>query len=119
MYDSSPGLDSLLSRLHGRAMTRSEPARGQAGPLASADEAMAMYRLTTRLVELQLELADQGECDPQELRIAREVLVGTRELLHAALREAEPGEDEAPPPALQVVAAAPQTAAPRRLHSAR
>lgn len=51
----------------------------------SPTEAMALYFVAARLVELQLELADRGECDDDELAMTREVLRGTHRILNAAL----------------------------------
>lgn len=55
----------------------------------SPDEALAVYRLTARLVELQLELAEQGGTDPAEWAVTHDVLIGTRQVLLAALQDAD------------------------------
>jgi hypothetical protein len=55
----------------------------------TADEALAMYRLTTRLVELQLDLADRGRTNPAEVAVTHDVLVGTRQVLLAALHDVD------------------------------
>lgn len=68
----------LLSQLNAQRAARS------AG-VPSPTEAMAMYFVAARLVELQLELVDRGECDNAELAVTREVLVGTHRMLNAAL----------------------------------
>jgi len=77
-------------------MTENFPRRGPAAVsnatvalVPSPDEALAMYRLTTRLVEQRLELAEQGRTDPSELARTQDVLLGTRQLLLAALRDVD------------------------------
>jgi hypothetical protein len=78
----SAELAELLSHLraHGHASTSRPP---------SPTEAMAMYFVAARLVELQLELVDRGEFDQDELAVTREVLQGTHQMLNAALDRAE------------------------------
>ncbi len=48
-----------------------------------------MYFVAARLVELQLELVDRGECDHGELAVTREVLQGTHRMLNDALDRTE------------------------------
>jgi hypothetical protein len=75
--------------------------RGAAGaePVPSPDQAMAMYYLATRIVDLQLQRLDRGDCDDQELAVTREVLLDTHRMLSAALD----GISDDARPALQVV----------------
>ena len=91
----SAELAVLLSQLreHGHARPSLPP---------SPTEAMAMYFVAARLVELQLELVDRGECDHQELAVTREVLQGTHRMLNDALVRAE--EPVPVRPRLKVVA---------------
>lgn len=79
----SAELAGLLSQLkaHSRGRTASPP---------TPSEAMAMYFVAARLVELQMQLVDRGECDDQEIAVTREVLIGTHRMLNAALDGAEP-----------------------------
>lgn len=51
----------------------------------SKTDAMAMYFIAARLVEMQLQLAEPGACDDGELAITREVLLGTLRTLRWAL----------------------------------
>jgi hypothetical protein len=90
----SAELAVLLSKLNARGYT-------SASRCPSPTEAMAMYFVAARLVELQLELVDRGECADEELAVTREVLRSTHRILNAAL------DDSAEPvpvrPRLQVV----------------
>lgn len=61
--------------------------------LPSPDQALAVYRLTSRLVERQLELAERGHLSPVDVADARDMLVGTREMLLAALSRVDLGQD--------------------------
>jgi hypothetical protein len=74
----SAELAVLLSQLNARGYA---PASRPPSPT----EAMAMYFVAARLVELQLELVDRGECDDNELAVTREVLRSTHRMLNAAL----------------------------------
>jgi hypothetical protein len=85
----------LLSQLNARGYV---PASRPPSPT----EAMAMYFVAARLVELQLELVDRGECDDDELAVTREVLRSTHRMLNAALGGSE--VPVAPRPRLKVVA---------------
>jgi hypothetical protein len=76
---------------------------------ASPSEAMALYFVAARLVELQMELVARGDGQDLtvELNTTREVLEGTRRALLSALESAESaerGQDVVPgPPTLSVV----------------
>lgn len=78
-----------------------------AGPMARApspSEAMAIYLVAARLVELQLQLVDRGECDDEELAMTTQVLAGTHRILNAALQSIDDESFAASRrPALQVV----------------
>jgi hypothetical protein len=76
--NGSAELAVLLSQLNAQRS-------GRTAGVSSPTEAMAMYFVAARLVELQLQLVDRGECDDTELAVTREVLVGTHRMLNAAL----------------------------------
>jgi hypothetical protein len=82
MTDSGPDdLEPLLPQLN---------AHEHARPTApSPTEAMAIYFVAARLVELQLELVGRGEYDVEELAATRDLLKGTHRLLNEALERAE------------------------------
>jgi hypothetical protein len=92
----SAELSMLLSQLnaHGDGRMAAPP---------SPSEAMAMYFVAARLVELQLQLVDRGESDDDELAVTREVLVGTHKMLNAALGSSDPTARPPRRPALRVV----------------
>jgi hypothetical protein len=104
----SAELAVLLSHLSAPSATNpagvSDPSR-----TASPSEAMALYFVAARLVELQMELASRGDGQDLsvELNTTREVLEGTRRALLSALDSAEAaerGQDVVPgPPTLSVV----------------
>jgi hypothetical protein len=104
----SAELAVLLSHLSAPASTSSagasDPSRA-----ASPSEAMALYFVAARLVELQMELVARGDGQDLtvELNTTREVLEGTRRALLSALDSAETaerGQDVIPgPPTLSVV----------------
>ena len=104
----SAELAVLLSHLS--APSTADPA-GATDPsrAASPSEAMALYFVAARLVELQMELAARGGGQDLsvELNTTREVLEGTRRALLSALDSAEAverGQDVVPgPPTLSVV----------------
>jgi hypothetical protein len=91
MSQSSPAeLAMLLSELEARV------SRNGVRPAdASGSEAMALYFVATRLVELQLQLLDSSPADASQTRrdlaVTRDVLVGTRSVLLRAI-----GTDAAP-----------------------
>lgn len=80
-----------------------------AGPMTpppSPSEAMAIYLVAARLVELQLQLADRGESADEELAMTTRVLAGTHRILRAALDSIDaPGDAPVPQrrPTLQMV----------------
>lgn len=94
MSQSSPAeLAMLLSDLEARVARSGAPAAD-----ASATEAMALYFVASRLVELQLQLVDGSPVDAEQARrdlaVTRDVLVGTRSvLLRAIENEAAPAAD--------------------------
>jgi hypothetical protein len=94
--NGSAELSVLLSHLNAQGI----------GPMADApspSEAMAMYFVAARLVELQMQLVDRGECDDGELSVTREVLVGTHRMLNAALVSSEHTAPPSRKPALKMV----------------
>lgn len=75
-------LSTLLNQLnvsHGRVL-----------PPPSPSEAMAIYSVAVRLAELQLALPDGVETPADDLEMTRDVLLGTRKMLRAALARIEP-----------------------------
>src|SRR3954468_1041288 len=104
----SAELAVLLSHLSAPSATNpagvSDPSRA-----ASPSEAMALYFVAARLVELQMELVARGDGQglTVELNTTREVLEGTRRARLSALESAETAErvpDVVPgPPTLSVV----------------
>lgn len=109
MPDSGPAEPSdLLSQLNAQ-VAAAEPAP------SAPNEAMALYVVAARLVELQLELAEQGDCDEDELMITRDVLIGTHRMLSAALDHVEARDAAlATKPTLQVVDGGDHGGRPRR-----
>ena len=95
---------SHLSAPSASSQPGSDPSRA-----ASPSEAMALYFVAARLVELQMELVARGDGQDLtvELNTTREVLEGTRRALLSALESAEAaerGQDVVPgPPTLSVV----------------
>jgi hypothetical protein len=104
----SAELAVLLSHLSAPSAT-SQPGVSDASRTASPSEAMALYFVAARLVELQMELVARGDGQDLtvELNTTREVLEGTRRALLSALESAdgaERGQDVVPgPPTLSVV----------------
>lgn len=86
-------LSSLLSRLNAYS-TPSTPVRPP-----SPSEAMAIYSVAVRLVELQMTVTEHGATEPTDLAATRDVLIGTRQLLRAALDRVE----RVTPPALTLL----------------
>lgn len=103
----SAELAVLLSHLS--APSANPSGTPDAARAASPSEAMALYFVAARLVELQMELAARGDGQDLsvELNTTREVLEGTRRALLSALASAEAaerGQDVVPgPPTLSVV----------------
>jgi hypothetical protein len=94
--NGSAELSLLLSQLNAqRTVQMVQP--------PSPSEAMAMYFVAARLVELQMQLVDRGECDDHELTVTREVLVGTHRMLNAALASADQPALATRKPALKMV----------------
>lgn len=87
----SAELAVLLSQLSRQAgESEHDPADVAGRP--SADEAMALYYVTARVVELQLQLARRGDGAElqREMATTRELLEQTRRVLAAALGEKAP-----------------------------
>ena len=76
--DSTPELTRLLHRLNSTE---------EQGIVPSADEAIAMYELSTQLVEALLD--GPVPADDVDHEICRHLLVSTRRILTAALHDAE------------------------------
>jgi hypothetical protein len=96
MSSSDPtDLSQLLSRVNAHLAGTAED--GTALPPPTPSEAMAVYRIAAQLVECELERDGQGVRDRA---MTRDVLIGTRHLLSAALEQAE---QRPPRPALQVI----------------
>jgi hypothetical protein len=107
----SAELAVLLSHLSAPSASN-PPGTSDAARAASPSEAMALYFVAARLVELQMELAARADGSDStdltvELNTTREVLEGTRRALLSALESAETaerGQDVVPgPPTLSVV----------------
>jgi hypothetical protein len=60
---------------------------------------MAIYSVAVRLVRLQMTVSDHGAGEPTDLATTRDVLLGTRQLLRAALDRLE----RVTPPQLVVI----------------
>jgi hypothetical protein len=106
---SDPGsaeLSVLLSQLNSRA---SHPS---ASPTSS--EAMAIYAVAARLVDLQLRLADDGLRDERQVAATREILQGTHRVLTSALAHVEAHEALHPRPTLRLIVGGDVAAKPRR-----
>lgn len=89
--DTKPGTDtgtaefsSLLNQLnaYSDSATRVRP--------PSPAEAMAIYSVAVRLVRLQMALTDHGGSEPADVDVTRDLLLGTRRMLRAALERLEP-----------------------------
>jgi hypothetical protein len=91
-YGSSE-LAVLLSHLS--APTTGPDSGAEVARSASPSEAMALYFVAARLVELQMELVARGDGQDltAELATTREVLEGTRRALLSALASAESGSE--------------------------
>jgi hypothetical protein len=76
-------LSSLLTQLNAYS-TKGTPVRPP-----SPSEAMAIYSVAVRLVQLQVSVGDTAPVDPSDLAATRDVLLGTRRLLRAALDRLE------------------------------
>ena len=93
----------------GNAAHPDTPSASEGGPDASTgggvDEAMSLYSLAARLVDLQLATVDQGDRRDRGLAATREVLLGTRSMLIGALEPAGPSATVSGParPVLQVL----------------
>lgn len=85
-------LSSLLSRLNAP--------RGVVLQPPSPTEAMAIYSVAVRLAEMQLALADGDPAPAEDLEMTRDVLLGTRKMLRAALARIDP---TASSPRLQLI----------------
>lgn len=85
-------LSTLLSRLNASP--------GIVLPPPSPTEAMAIYAVAVRLAELQLALSDNVPAPVEDLEMTRDVLLGTRKMLRAALARIEP---EGPSPRLVLI----------------
>jgi hypothetical protein len=83
-------LSTLLNQLNASS--------GAVLPPPSPAEAMAIYSVAVRLAELQLALTDGAATPLDDLEMTRDVLLGTRKLLRAALARIEPD-----PPAPRLV----------------
>jgi hypothetical protein len=55
----------------------------------SPKEAMAIYSVAVRLVRMQLTMGAQDHLAPADVAVTRDVLMGTRQLLRAALDRLE------------------------------
>lgn len=77
-------LSRLSTQVYGADETGDEEATSP-----SAGEAMALYYVTARIVELQLQLAERGDGDDlrREMATTRELLEQTRRVLASALGE--------------------------------
>ncbi len=63
-------------------------------PPPSPAEAMAIYSVAVRLVQLQMTLTDA--CESDDMAVSRDVLLGIRRLLRAALARVEPEPGQPP-----------------------
>jgi hypothetical protein len=98
-------LTSLLERLNS-SLDGSEEFEHPAVPAPTAEEALGLYFVAARLVELQLRLLERDE-NPVELArqvaITRDVLLGTRSVLESALNSVTPVDPTPSAPKLRVV----------------
>jgi hypothetical protein len=101
---------ALLERLNSSLDSTEQPLR-PAAAVPTPDEALGLYFVAARLVELQLRLLERDE-NPVELArqvaVTRDVLMGTRTVLQAALDGVGPVDALAAPapsaaPKLRVV----------------
>jgi hypothetical protein len=81
-------LSSLLSQLN------AYPVDSCTLPPPTPAEAMAIYSVAVRLVQLQMTLTEA--CESDDLAVSRDVLLGIRRMLRAALARVEP-EPGSPP----------------------
>jgi hypothetical protein len=81
-------LSSLLSQLNAYSV------EGTVLPPPTPAEAMAIYSVAVRLVQLQMTLTDA--CESDDLAVTRDVLIGIRRMLRTALARVEP-EPGSPP----------------------
>lgn len=77
-------LSSLLTQLnaYSDSATRVRP--------PSPAEAMAIYSVAVRLVRLQMTMSDRTTPDSYDVAVTRDLLLGTRRMLRAALERLEP-----------------------------
>ncbi|HEY8300696.1 MAG TPA: hypothetical protein VIG48_02230 [Jatrophihabitans sp.] len=81
-HDGATQLSSLLTQLNAdTGVVQSAP---------SPTEAMAIYSLAVRLAELQLTRTDEAPAPAHDVAMTRDVLLGTRRMLRAALARLEP-----------------------------
>ena len=116
MSDSgSAELSVLLSQLNARTVHTQASKPSPPSP----SEAMAMYFVAARLVELQLHLADTGVPDEGEIAMTRDVLFGTHRILTSALAHVEAHDALHERPSFRVVDGGEAGGKPRRRRSRR
>ena len=93
--DETAQLSSLLTRLNCD--------HGVVAPAPSATEAMAIYSIAVRLAELQLSRSDHTPAPDGDVVLTRDVLLGTRRMLRAALARLEPEPESDPAPRLTLI----------------
>ena len=81
-------LSFLLSQLNSYSVD------GAHLPPPSPAEAMAIYSVAVRLVQLQMTLTDA--CESDDTAVTRDVLLGIRRMLRAALARVEPEPGQPP-----------------------
>lgn len=89
--ESQPGTDTgtaQLSSLLNQLNAYSDSATRVRPP--SPSEAMAIYSVAVRLVRLQMALTDRGAGEAADVDLTRDLLLGTRRMLRAALDRLEP-----------------------------
>jgi len=93
----SAELAGLLSRLSTQVYDAGESGDDEATG-SSAGEAMALYYVTARIVELQLQLAERGDSAQlrEEMATTRDLLEQTRRVLASALGETPATDNSAP-----------------------
>lgn len=93
----SAELAGLLSRLSTQVYDAGESGDDQAAG-SSAGEAMALYYVTARIVELQLQLAERGDSAQlrEEMATTRDLLEQTRRVLASALGETPATDNPVP-----------------------
>ena len=72
-------------------------------PAPSATEAMAIYSIAVRLAELQIARSVDALPADQDVVLTRDVLLGTRRMLRAALARLEPEPEPDPAPRLKLI----------------